>query len=85
MFSKINNLLIRDKLHIAKLRKISQLKANLSRKKIGHKKIISNCLANAHGFYNYTLEIQSLRFYDLTLNKRWILKLLKPTDKSGIE
>ena len=33
MFSKINNLLIRDKLHIAKLRKILQSKANLSRKK----------------------------------------------------
>lgn len=35
-----------------------------------HKKIILNCLANAHGFYNYTLEIQSLRFYDLSPNKR---------------
>ncbi len=33
MFSKIDNLLIRDKPAIAKLRKISQLKANLPRKK----------------------------------------------------
>ena len=33
MFSVINNLLVRDKPPIAKLRKISQLKANLPRKK----------------------------------------------------
>ena len=33
MFSEFNNLLIRDKPTIAKLRKISQLKANLPRKK----------------------------------------------------
>ena len=33
MFSKINNLLLRDKPPIAKLGKISQLKANLSIKK----------------------------------------------------
>ena len=45
MFSKISNLLLRDKLHIAKLRKISQSKANLSRKSFGYKKILSNCLA----------------------------------------
>lgn len=70
MFSKINNLLLRDKLHIAKLRKISQLKANLSRKKIGYKKIISNCLANAHRFYNYTIEMQQIMIYGLSLNKR---------------
>ena len=74
MFSKINNLLIRDKLHIAKLRKISQLKANLSRKKIGHKKIISNCLANAHRIYNYTIEIQYLILFVLSLIKRRITK-----------
>ena len=85
MFSKINNLLLRDKLHIAKLRKISQLKANLSRKSFAHKKIISNCLANTHCIYNYTAEIQHLMLSALSLNKRWILKLLKPTDKSGIE
>ena len=58
MFSKFNNLLLRDKLYIAKLRIISQSKANLPRKSFGHKKIISNCLANAHRFYNYTIEIQ---------------------------
>lgn len=73
MFSKFNNLLLRDKLHIAKLRKISQLKANLSRKKIGHKKIISNCLANAHRFYNYTIEMQQIMIYGLSLNKRLLL------------
>jgi len=33
MFGKINNLLLKDKPFIAKLRKISQLKANLSIKK----------------------------------------------------
>ena len=38
MFSKFNNLLLRDKLHIAKLRKISQLKANLKKKKLGIRK-----------------------------------------------
>ena len=74
MFSKINNLLIRDKLHIAKLRKISQSKANLSKKSFGYKKIISNCLANAHRFYNYTAEIQHLMLSDLSLIKRRILK-----------
>ncbi len=48
-------------------------------------KTISNCLANAHGFYNYTTEIEYITHSGLTLNKRWILKLLIPTDKSGIE
>ena len=85
MFSKIDNLLIRDKPPIAKLRKISQLKANLSKKSFRHKKIISDCLANVHRIYNYTIEIQYLILFVLSLIKRWILKLLKPTDKSGIE
>lgn len=38
MFSEMNNLLTRDKLHIAKLRKISKAKVNLSRKNFVHKK-----------------------------------------------
>lgn len=74
MFSEISNLLLRDKPVIAKLRKISQLKANLPRKKFGHKKIISNCLANVHRFYNYSAEIQYITHFVLSLNKRWILK-----------
>ena len=70
MFSKINNLLIRVKLPMVKLRKISQLKANLSRKSFAHKKILSNCLANAHRFYNYTVEFQYQMLYVLSLIKR---------------
>lgn len=70
MFSKINNLLIRVKPPIAKLRKISQLKANLSKKSFRHKKTISNCLANAHCFYNYTAEIQHLMLSVFSLIKR---------------
>ena len=70
MFSKINNLLIRDKSHIAKLHKISQSKANLSRKSFGYKKILSNCLANAHRIYNYTVEFQYQMLYVLSLIKR---------------
>ena len=31
-------------------------------KSFGHKKIISNCLANAQSFYNYTVEIRHLIF-----------------------
>ena len=85
MFSKFNNLLIRDKLHIAKLRKISQSKANLSRKSFVHKKIILNCLANTTIIYNYTAEIQHIKFYGLSLIKRQFFKLLKPTDKRGFE
>ena len=76
--------MLRDKLHIAKLRKISNQRLIYQEKSLGHKKIISNCLANAHGFYNYTTEIEYITHSGLTLNKRWILKLLKPTDKSGI-
>jgi len=37
MFSEMLQLLIRDKSHDAKIRKISQLKANLSRKKFRSK------------------------------------------------
>lgn len=57
MFSKINNLLQRDKPCGVKLRKISQLKDNLARKKVVHKKIISNCLANSLIAYNYIVKI----------------------------
>lgn len=74
MFSEISNLLLRDKFHITKLRKISQSKDNLSKKSFWHKKIISNCLANAQCFYNYTVEIQHLMLSVLSLNKRRIKK-----------
>ena len=70
MFSKINNLLLRDKSPTTKLRKISQSKANLSIKSIWYKKKISNCLANTHRFYNYTAEIQHIMLSVLSLNKR---------------
>ena len=39
-----------------------------------HKKIILNCLANAYQNYNYIIEIQYIRLYDLSLIKRRITK-----------
>lgn len=48
MFSEFNNLLLRDKLHTAKLRKYRNQKLSYQEKSFGHKKIISNGLANTH-------------------------------------
>ena len=70
MFSKFNNLLLRDKLHIANVRKISQSKTNLYKKSFVHKNFILNCLAYTHLIDNYLIEIQSVIIYNLSLNKR---------------
>ena len=87
MFSKINNLLIRDKPPIAKLRKISQSKVIYQEKSLGHKKIVSNCLANTHRIYNYTVEIQYIMPSVLSLIKRltglYVMQILIYTKEYG--
>ena len=45
-------------------------------KSFAHKKIISNCLANTHIIYNYTIEIQYLMLSVLSLIKRRIKERL---------
>lgn len=70
MFSEINNLLLRDKLLIAKLDKISQLKNNLQEKSLAEKKIILNCLANTYCTCNYVVDLQFIADAALSLNKR---------------
>lgn len=70
MFSKTNNLLIRDKSSVAKLPKILQSRAKISNFFFPQLKFLLNCLAIQYIVYKIPLHLQLFGLCDLSLIKR---------------